>query len=151
MRSRAVATAVRLRTRRSGSSAGSAPTSRNAASRSMPLTRRSIAVVEPVDSSAQDGAAMRTVTASGLRRRLGQILDAASAGKRFLIERNRQPVAMLISIEDGQQLADEAGRRAQAMAALERLEALGARFERERPSGLSVVDAIRLERARNDV
>ncbi|MFL5756514.1 MAG: type II toxin-antitoxin system Phd/YefM family antitoxin [Chloroflexota bacterium] len=93
---------------------------------------------------------MRTVTPLDLRQRLGQILDAASAGERFLIERNRQPLAMLVSVEDGQRLADEAGRRARAIAALDRLEALGERFARERPSELSAVEAVRLERTRDE-
>src|SRR4051812_45777464 len=93
---------------------------------------------------------MRTVTPLDLRQRLGQILDAASAGERFLIERNRQPLAMLVSVEDGQRLADEAGRRARAIAALDRLEALGERFARERPSELSAVAGARPEGRRDE-
>lgn len=70
---------------------------------------------------------MRVISPLDLRRSLGAILDAASAGERFLVERDRRPVAMLVSVEDGQRLepdADEARRR--RLAALDRLEGLAA-------------------------
>jgi prevent-host-death family protein len=47
---------------------------------------------------------MRTVTAMDMRKRLGEILDAASAGERILIERDHRPLAYLVSVEDGQRL-----------------------------------------------
>ena len=43
---------------------------------------------------------MRTVTATELRAKLGEILDAASAGERILIERDHKPLAFLISPEE---------------------------------------------------
>ena len=36
---------------------------------------------------------MRTVTAMDMRRSLGEILDAASAGERIVIERDHKPLA----------------------------------------------------------
>ena len=42
---------------------------------------------------------MRTVTAMDMRKRLGEILDAASAGERILIERDHRPLAYLVSVE----------------------------------------------------
>lgn len=37
-----------------------------------------------------------------LRRSLGRILDEASAGERFLIERDHKPLAVLVSVEDAE-------------------------------------------------
>ena len=48
---------------------------------------------------------MRTVTAMDMRKKLGEILDAASAGERILIERDHRPLAYLVSVEDGQRLS----------------------------------------------
>ncbi len=45
---------------------------------------------------------MRTVSAMDMRKKLGEILDAASAGERILIERDHRPLAYLVSVEDGQ-------------------------------------------------
>ena len=67
---------------------------------------------------------MKVVTPLDLRRSLGRILDEASAGQRFLIERDRRPLAMLISVEEAAHLdepTDEA--RARRLAAIEALEA----------------------------
>ena len=94
---------------------------------------------------------MRTVTPLDLRRGLGRILDAASAGERFLIERDHKPLAMLVSVEEGRRLdPDAAERRRRALAALDRLVAHGERMARLHPSTLSAVDAVRLDRARDD-
>lgn len=71
---------------------------------------------------------MRVISPLDLRRSLGAILDAASAGERIVVERDRRPLAMLVSIEDGRRLepdADEVRRR--RLAALDRLEALASR------------------------
>jgi antitoxin (DNA-binding transcriptional repressor) of toxin-antitoxin stability system len=48
--------------------------------------------------------AMETITPLDLRRSLGRILDEASAGRRFLIERDHRPLAVLIPVEDAAQL-----------------------------------------------
>ena len=94
---------------------------------------------------------MRTISPLDLRRSLGSILDAASAGERFLIERDHRPVAVLVSVEDGHRLdGDPDERRRRAMAALDRLEALGHQQAGRHPGGPSAVDAIRLERGRDD-
>jgi antitoxin (DNA-binding transcriptional repressor) of toxin-antitoxin stability system len=94
---------------------------------------------------------MRTVTPLDLRRRLGRILDEASAGERFLIERDHRPLAYLVSVEDGRRLdPDPEEVRRRRLAALDRLEAFGERFAREHPGGPSAVEAIRAERARDD-
>jgi antitoxin (DNA-binding transcriptional repressor) of toxin-antitoxin stability system len=94
---------------------------------------------------------MRTISPLELRRSLGAILDAASAGERFLIERDRRPIALLVSVEDGRRLDDDPeARRQRALAALDRLEALG-RLQRERhPDGPAGVDAVRADRDRDD-
>lgn len=85
-----------------------------------------------------------------LRRRLGEILDAASAGERILIERDRRPLAMLVSVEDGRRLDEpEEERVARRLAALDRLEKLGARIAAAHPSDLSSVDAVRSDRDRD--
>jgi len=91
------------------------------------------------------------VTPLDLRRGLGRILDAASAGERFLIERDHRPLAMLVSVEDGCRLdEDAADRRRRRLAALERLVTLGERMAEVHPSDLPAVEAVRLERARDD-
>lgn len=94
---------------------------------------------------------MRTITPLDLRRSLGSILDAASAGERFLIERDHRPVAVLLSVEEGRRLdGDPDERRRRAIAALDRLEALG-RVQRARhPGGPSAVEAVRADRDRDD-
>ena len=94
---------------------------------------------------------MRTVTPLDLRRRLGAILDAASAGERFVIERDRRPLAVLVSVEDARRLDPSADdRRKLALAALDRLAELGERLTGSVPGGPSAVEAVRAERDRND-
>jgi antitoxin (DNA-binding transcriptional repressor) of toxin-antitoxin stability system len=64
----------------------------------------------------------RTITPLDLRRSLGRILDEASAGQRFLIERDHKPLAILIPVEDASRLDESpeeaAERRKKAWAAL---------------------------------
>ncbi len=94
---------------------------------------------------------MRVITALDLRRSLGRILDEASAGERFVIERDRRPLAVLVSVEDGHRLADDAdARRGRTEAALERLAALGQELEGRVADAPDAVTAIRLERDRDD-
>ena len=60
-----------------------------------------------------------------MRKRLGEILDAASAGERILIERDHRPLAYLISVEDAQALdPDREELVARQTAAFARLKAL---------------------------
>ena len=78
---------------------------------------------------------MRTVTAMDMRKRLGEILDAASAGERILIERDHRPLAYLVSVEEGDSL-DESPEalRARRFAALERMDDFARRMAIEHPS-----------------
>ena len=70
-----------------------------------------------------------------LRARMGELLDRASAGERIVVERGRQPVAVLVSYEDALRLQASPGEsRARALAALDRLEALAQRLA-TRPAG----------------
>lgn len=97
---------------------------------------------------------MRTVTAMGLRARLGEILDAASAGERIVIERDHKPMALLVPFEDAARLdTEEHERIAISLAALDRLYARGQRLRREGlipPDAPDAVTAIREERSRDD-
>ncbi len=94
---------------------------------------------------------MRTISPLDLRRSLGQILDQASAGERFLIERDRRPLAVLVSVEDAARLEeDREGRIKRRLAALNRLQAWGEEMARRYPGDLSAVDAVRLERDRDE-
>jgi antitoxin (DNA-binding transcriptional repressor) of toxin-antitoxin stability system len=93
---------------------------------------------------------MRTISPLDLRRSLGSILDETSAGQRFLIERDHRPVAMLVSVEDGRRLEDPPEeRRERAIAALDRLQALGDAVRARSAAVPSAVDAIREERDRD--
>lgn len=94
---------------------------------------------------------MRVVTPLDLRRSLGQILDQASAGERFMIERDHRPLAVLVSVEDARRLDDDVeARRARTRAALDRLAAMGAEIARRYPDGPDAETAMRLERDRDD-
>ena len=50
---------------------------------------------------------MRTISATVFRARVAQIVDAASAGERIVIERNGKPIAALVPYSDRARL--EAG------------------------------------------
>jgi prevent-host-death family protein len=78
---------------------------------------------------------MRTISAMDLRRRMGELLDRASAGEHILVERDRRPLAVLVPYEDALKLQGSPDvARARALAALERLEAFAHRMAVERPS-----------------
>ena len=98
---------------------------------------------------------MRIVTAMDVRKRLGEILDAASAGERILIERDRRPLAYLVSVEDGRRLdATRDEIRSRRLAALDRLEVLAEEMAEKHPlqdDGLTDAEWIRRDRdARTD-
>ena len=97
---------------------------------------------------------MRTVTAMTLRAKLGEILDAASAGERIVIERDHRPMAILVPFEDAARLNPDAQERiASSLAALDRLDALSQRIAREFPVPPGFPDAvtlIRQDRERDD-
>ncbi len=92
---------------------------------------------------------MRTVTPLDLRRSLGSILDEASAGQRFLIERDHRPIAVLVSVEDGHRLDGADERRQRSLKALDRLVALGVAQRERHPGGPTSTEAIRDERDRD--
>jgi antitoxin (DNA-binding transcriptional repressor) of toxin-antitoxin stability system len=90
---------------------------------------------------------MRIISPLDLRRSLGQILDAASGGERFLIARDHRPLAMLVSIEDGNRLDESADeRRMRALAAIARIDEHRARRAREHPSPPGIPGAVELIR-----
>src|SRR4051794_39068178 len=93
---------------------------------------------------------MRTVSAMDMRKRLGEILDAASAGERILIERDHKPLAYLISVEDAARLdPDREKVIEQRLAALDRLVALGAAMREKYPDPderIPAAEVIRQER-----
>ena len=94
---------------------------------------------------------MKTVSALELRKRLGAILNAASAGERIVIERDRRPLAVLVSYEDAQRLEESRDERyRRAIAALDRLEALGERLRREYPQPAEGPDAVTAVREARD-
>lgn len=78
---------------------------------------------------------MRTVTATELRARLGEILDAASAGEKILIERDHKPLAFLISPEEeaSRDAADRYAQLERELAALDRLVEWGKRMKEKYP------------------
>jgi prevent-host-death family protein len=78
---------------------------------------------------------MRTITATELRQRLGEILDAASAGESILIERDHKPLAFVVSYEDGVRVTsgkDEEEEVARRLRALEELTEFADEWHRER-------------------
>ena len=94
---------------------------------------------------------MRVVTPTDLRKRLGQILDAASAGERILIERDRKPLAVLVSVEAGKRLDETANDlRERRLTALDRLQDLAERIARDYPAGPETPDAVSAVRRDRD-
>lgn len=97
---------------------------------------------------------MRTVTAMDMRKRLGEILDAASAGERILIERDHRPLAYLVSVEEGASLGESPDElRARRFAALDRIDEFARRMEIEHPSqpgDLSAAEWMRWDRDHRD-
>jgi prevent-host-death family protein len=95
---------------------------------------------------------MRTVSALDVRKHLGELLDAASAGERIVIERDRRPMAVLVSYEDAQRLDESAEDRVKrTLAALDRLREFRDRMAIEHPDpddGLDSVTWMREERER---
>jgi antitoxin (DNA-binding transcriptional repressor) of toxin-antitoxin stability system len=95
---------------------------------------------------------MRTITPLDLRRSLGRILDEASAGQRFIIERDHRPMAMLVSVEDGTRLQDDVEARIARMdAAFERLAELGDRAGINDPGQPDAETVVRMDRDERDI
>ncbi len=97
---------------------------------------------------------MRTVTAMDMRKRLGEILDAASAGERILIERDHKPLAYLVSYEEGQALSARDGDKIKRqLEALDALVAMGKEWRREhpwQPGEMTSAEWIRWDRDHHD-
>ena len=93
---------------------------------------------------------MRTVTAMDLRRRLGEVLDAASAGEPITIVRDGRPMAVLVAPEAAARIDEsERARIERGLAALDRLDAFRERMARLHPDpddGLTTVEWLRRER-----
>lgn len=87
-----------------------------------------------------------------LRRRMGELLDRASAGERIVVERDRRPMAVLVPYEDALRLEespDEA--RSRALAALDRLEAFARRMADGPPTAANERDAATAVREERDL
>jgi len=97
---------------------------------------------------------MRVITPLDLRRSLGAILDAASAGERFVIERDHRPLAMLVSVEEGRRLDPDAeALRQRRLAALARIDDFQRRMRiahPPQPDDPDAVEAVRMDRSRDD-
>ncbi len=97
---------------------------------------------------------MRTVTAMDMRKRLGEILDAASAGERILIERDHRPLAYLVSVEEGERaIRIDSGLHERRIAALDRLAEFAEEMKRKyppQPGDPDAATAIRMDRDRDD-
>ena len=83
---------------------------------------------------------MRTVSALDVRKHFGELLDAAAAGERIVIERAGQPRAALVSLEDLRTLdpAERGARRKTALADIRRMARL-----RPAPPGFDAAAAVR--------
>lgn len=99
---------------------------------------------------------MRAITATELRQRLGEILDAASAGESILIERDHKPLAFVVSFEDGVRLTsgkDQEEEIARRLRALEELTEFSEEWRRERgdiSDGLRAAEWVRYDRDHRD-
>ena len=85
---------------------------------------------------------MRVVSALQVRQKLGELLDAAAAGERIVIERDHKPIAVLVSVEDAQRLGETPEERvARVNAALDRLEEI-AKAVRARTGIVDTTDVV---------
>ena len=89
-----------------------------------------------------------------MRKRLGEILDAASAGERILIERDHRPLAYLVSVEEGERVVRaDSGLHERRMAALDRLTEFAKEMKLKyppQPGDPDAATAIRMDRDRDD-
>jgi prevent-host-death family protein len=96
---------------------------------------------------------MRTVTATELRMKLGEILDAASAGETILVERDHKPLVYVLSVEAGQALDARDDAIARELAALDALAAIGDAWRQRHPRAdgeMTAAEAIRWDRDHHD-
>lgn len=89
-----------------------------------------------------------------MRKKLGEILDAASAGERILIERDQKPLAYLVSVEDGRRLdPDREERIKRRLEALDALVEMGKEYRRVHPwqeGDMTAAETIRWDRDHRD-
>ena len=91
---------------------------------------------------------MKKVTPMDLRRSLGRILYEASAGERFLIERDHKPLAVLVSVEDAERLEEDREKELERRrAALEALDDWGRRYRASLPPDHDEPNAVEWLRA----
>jgi len=87
-----------------------------------------------------------------LRRRLGEVLDRASAGEHIVVERDRRPLAVLVPYEDALRLRDSPeAATGRALAALDRLDEFARRMAQAHPGSPNqpgVAALVREERSR---
>jgi prevent-host-death family protein len=82
-----------------------------------------------------------------LRRRMGEVLDQASAGERIVVERDRRPIAVLVPYEEALRLQDSPDEaKARALAALDRLDDFARRMAAAYPDVANLPDAGQLVR-----
>lgn len=97
---------------------------------------------------------MRTITATELRQKLGEILDAASIGEQILIERDHRPLAFLVSYEEGIRMATRDDEKVQRqLKALDELVEFSKAWRLERgdeTEGMSAAEWIRWDRDHRD-
>ena len=96
---------------------------------------------------------MRTITATELRQKLGEILDAASTGEKILIERDHRPLAYLVSVEDVRTLEARDEEVERELAALDALIALGEEWRRAHPlqaGEMTAEESVRWDRDHRD-
>ncbi len=96
---------------------------------------------------------MRTITATELRMKLGEILDAASAGEKILVERDHKPLVYVLSVEAGQALEAQDDSIARELAALDALVAIGDAWRNDHPrvdAEMTAAEAIRWDRDHRD-
>lgn len=89
-----------------------------------------------------------------MRKRLGEILDAASAGETILIERDHKPLAFLVSYEEGMRTAardeDRIKRQLQAVDDMVEFGKAWRRKHPPQPGALSAAEWIRWDRDHRD-
>lgn len=96
---------------------------------------------------------MRTISATDLRQKLGEMLDAASAGEKILIERDHRPLAYLVSVDEVRALAAEDEEVERELAALDALIALGDEWRRthpREPDEMTAEETVRADRDGRD-
>jgi prevent-host-death family protein len=96
---------------------------------------------------------MRKITATELRQRLGELLDAASAGEKILIERDHKPLAYLVSVEDVRTLETQDEEIKRELAALDALIAIGHEWRKAhppQPGEMTAEETVRWDRDHHD-